>query len=158
VLEDQPKAGTCLFFRVGAVTCALPVGVVVETMRPLPVQPLAQAPAAVMGLAMIRGLATPVLDLARLLGTGALTPTPSDRFITVAIGDRRVALAVSAVTGLRAVSAQELEELPPLLAQAETGAVSAIGALDQGLLMLLRAAHLVPEATFAALPLQAGAS
>lgn len=158
MLEDQPKAGTCLFFKVGAVGCALPVGSVVETMRPLPVQPIAQAPASVLGLATIRGRATPVLDLARLLGTGVRTPAPTDRFITVAIGERRVALAVSAVTGLGAVSAQALEEMPPLLTQAEASAVTAIGALDQGLLMLLRAAHLVPEAIFATLPLPAGAS
>lgn len=142
-------------FRVESVACALPITAVVETMRPLPLQRVETAPAFVAGVAMIRGVPTPVIDTARLLGTAPATET--GRFITVAVGDRRVALAVTSVVGLRAVAATELRALPPLLAGAETGAVSAIGTLDRELLLLLRGVRLVPETVFAAEPAGAGA-
>jgi len=152
--QDQPPAGTCLVFKVESVACALPIGAVIETMRPLPLQRVETAPPIVAGLAMIRGTPTPVIDTARLLGTAAATET--GRFVTVAVGDRQVALAVTSVVGLRAVAGAELRALPPLLAGAEAGAVSAIGALDRELLLLLRAVRLVPEAVFAATPAAAG--
>jgi purine-binding chemotaxis protein CheW len=152
--QDQPQAGTCLVFKVESVACALPIAAVVETMRPLPLQRVESAPPIVAGLAMIRGTPTPVIDTARLLGTAAATET--GRFITVAVGNRQVALAVTSVVGLRAVTAAELGALPPLLAGAETGAVSAIGTLDRELLLLLRGVRLVPETVFAAIPATAG--
>jgi purine-binding chemotaxis protein CheW len=153
--QDQRQAGTCLVFKVESVACALPVAAVVETMRPLPLQRVESAPPIVAGLALIRGRATPVIDTARLLGTTAATDT--GRFVTVAVGDRQVALAVTSVVGLRAVAGAELRALPPLLAAAEAGAVSAIGALDRELLLLLRDVRLVPDSVFAATPATAEA-
>jgi purine-binding chemotaxis protein CheW len=148
VLQDRPQAGTCLVFRVDSLACALPVTAVVETMRPLPLQRVESAPAIVAGLAMIRGVPTPVVDTARLLGTAKGTQT--GRFITVAVGDRHVALAVTSIVGLRGIAAQDLRALPPLLARADSDAVSAVGTLDSELLMLLRGVRLVPDTVFAA--------
>jgi purine-binding chemotaxis protein CheW len=142
-------------FKVESVACALPITAVVETMRPLPLQRVETAPPIVAGVAMIRGVPTPVIDTARLLGTA--TATQTGRFVTVAVGDRQVALAVTAVVGLRAVAATELRSMPPLLAGAETGAVAAIGALDRDLLLLLHGARLVPETVFTAGPSTVGA-
>ena len=147
MLHDQPEAGTCLVFKVESVACALPITAVVETMRPLPLQRVETAPPIVAGVAMIRGVPMPVIDTARLLGTAPATET--GRFVTVVVGDRQVALAVTSVVGLRPVAAAALHALPPLLAGAETGAVSAIGALDRELLLLLRGVRLVPETVFA---------
>jgi purine-binding chemotaxis protein CheW len=148
VLQDRPQAGTCLVFRVESVACALPIASIVETMRPLPLQRVESAPAFVAGLAMIRGVPTPVIDTARLLGTAAAPET--GRFVTIAVGDRQVALAVTSVVGLREITDDQLRALPPLLDGAEAGAVSAIGALDSELLLLLRGVRLVPETVFAA--------
>jgi purine-binding chemotaxis protein CheW len=149
VLQDQPKAGPCLIFKVDSLVCALPIGAVIETMRPLPIQRLEQAPVVVLGLAMIRGVPTPVIDTGRLLGVGRVVA--AGRFITVAMGQRRVALAVTSVWGIRAVSGPSLQAMPPLFAQADADSVAAVGALDRELLMLLQAGRLVPEAVLAAL-------
>lgn len=144
--QDQPQPGTCLVFKVASVACALPITAVIETMRPLPIQRVESAPPIVAGLAVIRGVATPVIDTARLLGTA---PTETGRFVTVAVGERPVALAVTSVVGVSAIPVEELRALPPLLATAEAGAVSAIGALDRELFLLLRGVHLVPDTVFA---------
>jgi purine-binding chemotaxis protein CheW len=139
-----------LIFTVQGLACALPIARVVETMRPLPIQRIDRAPDVVLGMAVVRGVPTPVVDAARLLG--AVGNAPAGRFLTLALEGRQVSLAVTAVTGLRVLGAQPFAALPPLLAEADRAAVAAIGALDQELMVLLGGARLVPESVFAALP------
>jgi purine-binding chemotaxis protein CheW len=143
-----------LLCRVGGLLCALPLEHLVETMRPLAVQPLAGSPPFVRGLAVIRGAPLPVVDAAMLLGgsDGAAT-----RFVTLKTGSRHVALAVGEVVGVRALPAAELHALPPLAGEMAAEAVAAIGAADEALLVVLRSARLVPDATWAALE-RAGAA
>jgi purine-binding chemotaxis protein CheW len=131
---------------VGRKLCALPLGHLLETMRPLTVQPLSQMPDFVAGLAVIRGRPTPVLDARKLLGS------PSDeapgRYVTLDLGQRgaRVAaLAVDAVVGVRDVSDRLMSELPSLLRGPHGNVIGAVAALDAELLLVLEQARLVPE-------------
>jgi chemotaxis protein methyltransferase CheR len=76
-----------LICRVGTKVCGLPLLRVIETMRPLPVEPLGQMPLFVNGLALIRGRATPVLDARTLLGSpSAAAP---GRYVTLDLGPGR---------------------------------------------------------------------
>lgn len=111
-------------------------------MRPLPVEPLAGIPRPVLGVAIIRGRPTPVVDLGWTLAAEESQP---GRFVTVDVAGRRVALAVGSVVGVRSIPADALHELPPLLRDADADAVAAIGTLDAELLMVLRGARLLPE-------------
>jgi purine-binding chemotaxis protein CheW len=135
--------------RVGTRFCAFPVEHVEETMRPLPLQRLPGMPAFVLGVSVIRGVATPVVDAHRLLdGQASGTPT---RFLTLRLNERRVALAVDAVVGVRDLGGDRLQDLPPLLQSAGAEAVASIGTLDAELLLILRGARVVPEPLWAAL-------
>lgn len=129
-----------VIFRAGGRSCALPVSAVIETMRPLAIQEIVGAPAAVLGIAVIRGVPTVVVDASRLLGADPVAP---ERFVTVRLGARSIALAVDAVIGVRTLSSAQLHGLPPLL----SGAVSidALGTVDADLVVILRAAYLIPE-------------
>jgi purine-binding chemotaxis protein CheW len=51
-----------LLFRARRHLCAMPTEQVVETMRPLPVEPLAAAEPFVLGLCRIRDTSVPVVD------------------------------------------------------------------------------------------------
>ena len=120
--------------------CALPLEHAIETMRALPVETLAGAPAFLRGLAVIRGAPTPVVDLGLLLGDAG--QTRCERFVTVRSGERTVALAVAGVVGVRDVESQA--ELPaPWLGDAR--AVRALAALDGGLVSLLKTTRLLPR-------------
>lgn len=132
-----------LLCRVGTRYCALPLACVLETMRPLPVEPLAGMPSFVRGVSVIRGALVPVVDASALLGSadGALR----GRFVTIRSGARRVALAVDEVLGIHEFPRAALQELPPLVREASAEVVSALGTLDRELLLVLHAAHLVPE-------------
>jgi purine-binding chemotaxis protein CheW len=133
-------AGLVLVMRTGARRCALPLPHVKETMRPLPIEPLAHAPAFVLGAAVIRGAPGPGVDLAAPLGIARGAPR---RFVTIAVESRTVALAVDDVVGIRALDDVALDAPPPLLADT-SAAVESVGTLDGALLAVLRTAHLLP--------------
>ena len=132
-----------LLVRAGTLTCALPVSHVVETMRPLPIEPLANAPAFVRGLSIIRGAPVPVVDLGALLNTPSSRPPP--RFVTVRAGKRRVALAVDGILGLRDLASLSLDDMPPLLREASSETIELLGSLDSEFLLVLRAGGVVPH-------------
>ncbi len=121
----------------------MPVGLVIETMRPLAVEPLAGMPYFVRGLSVIRGIPTPVVDAGELLATRE--NSGATRFVTLRAGERQVALAFEAVLGVRNLSGALLEDLPPLLRDAGAELVSAVGTLDAELLIVLRSARILPD-------------
>ncbi len=136
----QPS--TLLVCQVGSRLCGLPLGDVVETMRALPCEALAESPHFVRGVSVIRGEVVPVVDVASLLGLGKGSPT---RFVTITVEGRGVALAVDAVLGVEVIPDAVLHDLPPLVEGASGDVIAAIGALDAELLVVLRSARLVPE-------------
>ncbi len=136
--------------RAGALLCGLPIDCVMETMRPLPVWPIAGAPAHVLGVAIVRGDPVPVVDLALFLGSDAAASAPAARFVTIRAGGRAAALAVSAVVGISEVDPAEAQRLP-LVADACAGALEALRTRDDDLLLVLGAARLFPAEAQAAL-------
>ncbi len=150
--DSGPNA--LLVCRVGGKVCGVALAHVVETMRPLPVEPLAHMPELTLGLSMIRGRPTPVLDARRLLGSP--DTSVARRFVMLRVGlERRVALAVDEVIGIYQVSSSTLERLPAVARDRESQLVSALGALDQELLVVLEHAHLLPEDVWQTLESQA---
>jgi purine-binding chemotaxis protein CheW len=140
-----------LMTRVGELVCAIPVEHVVETMRPLRIEPIGSddgALALVEGLAMIRGAPVPVVDARKLL---AVVGGPATRFVVVRAGVRQIALVVDAVIDVRPVVSELVSQLPPLLAGAHRDVVSAIGARDRGLYAVLDASRVLPEDSWRAL-------
>lgn len=152
MISGSRKPEIVVLFRARRHLCAMPVAQVQETMRPLPITPLAAMPAFVLGLSLIRGVAIPVVDAGVVLG--AEDPPQTKRIITLRMDQRGVALAVEAVLGVRDISPGILQQLPPLLRGASTEVVSAIGTLDAEFLVVLRAARLLTEAVEGALRLQ----
>jgi purine-binding chemotaxis protein CheW len=138
--------GIWLLCRAGSFVCALPLMHVIEIMRILRLEPIADAPTFVRGLSIIRGLPTPVVDIAHVFGGCPASPL---RLVTVKAGTRVVALAVDSVLGVRSIDTAAIAEpWPPLLQDAGSEMVSAIGRLDSDLLLFLNTACIVPEALF----------
>ena len=135
-----------LVCRVDTRLCALPIGHVVEIMRPLPVEPVVGAPHFVQGFAVVRGAPVPVVDAARLLGGSSIRP---ERFLAITTAGRRIALAVGAVLGLRPLPSDSLAELPPLLRDAGADVIAAFSLLDAEFLLVLRSARLLPDDAWA---------
>lgn len=148
-MPEHPRQ-TVVLVRAGTRLCGLPVDAVVETMRPLPVSTVPGAPRFVLGVAIVRGEPVPVVDLAALLGDGAVEAGAAARFVTVRAGERSAALAVSAVLGVSELDPAEGRRMP-LVADACAGALEALRTRDDDLLLVLGGARLVPAEAVAAL-------
>ena len=135
-----------LTFRAGSLLCALRLDEVVETMRPLAVQPLAGTPPFVPGLSIMRGAAVPVVDVSRLLGGGKAVVT---RFVAVRTEHGPVALATGPVLGIRPTVTANTEHHTGLLG-APARLVAAIGTIDTKPLIQLQSMRLVPDEVWAA--------
>jgi purine-binding chemotaxis protein CheW len=118
-------------------------------MRPLPVGRISATIPFVTGVAIIRGAAVPVVDLGKVLGSDdSENPT---RFITLRIDERTVALSVEEIVGIRTLATASMQRLPPLLTDVDGQLISSLGTLDAALLLVLRAARLLPDAEWTAL-------
>jgi purine-binding chemotaxis protein CheW len=163
-IEDKPgkratiaKAVQALVFTAGARACAIPVEHVLETMRALPVVPVAGVPAFIRGLSVIRGAAIPVVDVDALLSSG-MVAGERERFVTLKLGDRSAALAVDTVVGIRSLDLEAMAPLPELLRESDNAGIDKLGASDARLLVVLHAARLVPEDVWLAIGRVAGAT
>jgi len=152
---DAATRASWLLCRAGTILSALPIEHVIEIMRVLPLERLAGTPRCVIGVSVIRGAPVPVVDVGLIIG-GAITP--STRLIAIRAATRTIALAVDEVIGITGIAADAFGQLPPLLRDAATDTIAAIGALDSELIIFLRAALLVPEDVLARLDADGAAS
>lgn len=147
-MTDAPSTDAYLLCRLGASVCAVPLVHVSETMRPLPVEPLSGVPGFLLGVAVIRGAPTPVVDAGKLIGAVA---HDARRFVTLKTGGRVTALAVESVLGIRRLPAAALAAVPPLVREAAGDTLRAVAALDSELTFVLDAARLIPEPLWSAI-------
>ncbi len=147
-IADRSAAGElAIIAQVRTRHCAFFASDVTEVMRPLPIEGLANVPRFVLGLSIIRGAPTPVIDAGALLGEDPARAQPR-RLVVMRVAERRVALAVEGVLGVRTLARETLLALPPLLQHATDEAVAAVSTLDAQLLTVLGDTHLVPPAVW----------
>ena len=139
-----------LVVMVGTRACAIPLHHVAETMRPLPIQSVAGMPNFVRGVSVVRGTPTPVVDLKALLENSE-NSLSYGRFVSLKLEERRVVIGVDSVVGMKHLDSAQLGELPPLLRDVNTGLIESFGTRDAELLLVLRAAHIVPDEVWASL-------
>src|SRR5262245_54805748 len=96
-----------LLFELAARRCAVLARDVVEFVRAVEIRPLPHAPLVVEGIIDLRGEIVPVLDIRSRFRLAARPLQPSDHFLVVIAGARKVALRVD-----RALSLLELATLP----------------------------------------------
>jgi purine-binding chemotaxis protein CheW len=131
--------------------CAIPLAYVIEIMRELPIAPLVGVPAYVRGVSIIRGIPTPVVDLGAFLGT---PQRGGGRFVSLRAGERRVALSVDAVHGVRDINLSSLLQVPPLLHGASGEMIESMDSLDTEFLTILKSGWQLPDEVWCALAAQ----
>ncbi len=144
---EAAAGASALVFRAGALLCALRLGEVIETMRPLATHPLAGTPGYVSGICIMRGIPTLVVDVARLLGGGTAEVT---RFVAVRSERGPVAFATGEIQGVRPVAADPDARHENLLGDAPARLVAAVGTIDAEPVLLLQSMRLVPDEVWAA--------
>src|SRR5690242_17154049 len=140
--EDEGTGVPALVFRAGPLLCALNLDDVIETLRPLETRPLAGSPAFVRGISVLRGVPTPVIDVARLLGNEQIEP---QRFVAVRTERGAVALATGPVLGIRDIEASPTGGHPALLGTRSSRLVAGVGTIGDEPLLLFQSLRAVPD-------------
>ena len=141
-MESDEAVMAALVFRAGPLLCALRLDEVIETMRPLETQPLAGTPAFVRGISVLRGVPTPVIDVARLLGG---EQTEVRRYLAVHTERGAVALATGPIIGIRDVDLSIAGGHPALLGARSSRLVAGVGTIGAEPLLLLQSMRAVPD-------------
>lgn len=124
---------------------------VTEVVRLGPLTRLPAAPGFLPGVFTHRGEVLPVLDLAQLVGEGAVPIRPSTRAAIVHTGPYRVAVVSEGVEGLVSIPRRTLEP-PPADSTGLAGFLSAVGRDRGGEVAILDLARLVEAARARAVP------
>lgn len=143
ILAPALDAGVAaLVFCAGPLYCALPLGEVIETMRPLATRPLAGTPPYVRGLTILRGAPAPVIDMTRLL-TGV--DGVLDRYVAVRAGRGPIACATGPVLGVREIRVEPPEGPAALFTGVSKALIAAVGTIGTEPLLLLHSIAAVPD-------------
>lgn len=124
-----------VLFTAGAQTLAFPADVVVQVLRMAAPTPVPGAPPLLRGLLDVHGAVMPVVDVAAGLGAAPSPLRPGAHLLVAAAGDRRVALVVDRVLGVREVDDAAVEPPP---ASARGGLVGAALRVEDGLVLVHR--------------------
>jgi len=149
-MVDIRYTNSLLVCRVQGRTCALPIEHVGEIMRPLHIDRIPGAPHYILGLAVIRGVATPVLNMASLFEQIEARVERYERFISIKVAGRPLALAVGQVQGVSVFARQDLSAMPSLMQSIGSDLIESIGVRDAALFLVLDGARLLPEGALAA--------
>lgn len=137
-------------FRVRDEDFAFPIQDVREVDKMQAVTQVPHAPEAVVGMVDVRGEVIPVVSLRALFGMGADSPGPKSRIIFVESpsagggGKRTVGCIVDALSRVIRVPKPSLSEVPAELIGVHRSFLEAVARMDGRLIMILRAASLLP--------------
>ncbi len=94
-------------------------------------------PAFVEGIINLRGQVIPVVNLRKRLGFPPKEPDKATRIIVVEIGKRVIGFIVDSVNEVLRISSSITEPPPPMVAGIDSEYITAVGKLDDRLLILL---------------------
>jgi len=94
-------------------------------------------PAFVEGIINLRGQVIPVVNLRKRLGFPLKEPDKATRIIVVEIGKRVIGFIVDSVNEVLRISSSITEPPPPMVAGIDSEYITAVGKLDDRLLILL---------------------
>ena len=125
-VQDPPAtdvagiAGKYLTFFLGSEEYGLPILQVQEIVGVLPVTPVPQAPAYVLGVVNLRGKVIPVVDLRTRFGLPRVDATPETCIVFVEAQGQRVGTVVDRVNEVLAIGVEDIEPPPALGASVDT--------------------------------------
>ncbi len=129
-------------FRLDEHLYALPLDHVERALRMVAITPVPQATPWVPGVIDLYGQVVPVVNLRQLFGQTSREPHPNDRLLIVQAQERTMALMVDEVTEVLEVPGHQVEPSPDPMPRSRP--LSAVIRRDEGLILVLDPAHLLP--------------
>jgi purine-binding chemotaxis protein CheW len=110
-------------FQIANISYGININCVQEIIRLMQITPIVQSDATVEGVINLRGIITPVINLARLMGIPENERTNDTRIIVVEFNQKKVGLIVDKVMEVGTYTADEVEVNPKELSNTVSGVV-----------------------------------
>ncbi len=134
---------------IGSRVCAFRIGEVSLAMRTPVTTALPATPPFVLGVAVVRGSLTVILDGHRLLGEN---DEPGQRMLVLTSGGRNFGLTVDSISGVAEIEESDPEkELVPLMPHITSEWIERLVKVDASFAAVLAAGRIVPEAVWESL-------
>ncbi len=143
VLVAEESTAHFVAFRMGRQLYALPLEYVELALRMVAITPLPEAPSWVVGVINVHGRVISAVDLRQRLGEQSREPHPDDFLLLIRGPEQDIALIVDEVTEVLEVSALQVE--PPLGTLSRSRPLAAVIRREEGLILILDVARLVPS-------------
>ena len=134
-------------FRVGQQSYGLPIGAVREIVRPPQITAVPQSPEHLAGVMNLRGRVVPVVDLRKRFRL-PVEPSPSNRVLVLALGEKLVGLFVDSASEVLKVGQNEIETSPRLFGEDNETYVCGVAKHQGRLVILLDAEKLLGAKIF----------
>lgn len=138
-LRGSPMVVTArdfLIFSLGGDPYALPIGVILEILKPLPITIVPRAPVGIAGIASVRGRLVTVLDPRSRFGLAEPERDRKTRILLVDGGEETMGLLVDEVRGVQRFKEDQIE--PPQVLGGEPPAhIAGVARNDEQWCMLL---------------------
>lgn len=132
-------------FYVGEQHFCIDIMVVREIRGWTTATPLPHAPAASRGVVNLRGTMLPIIDLAAQLGLPSAEATKQSVIIVVEVHGQMVGLLVDGVNGILTVTAEMIQEAPPIALNAGMNQVQGMVEVEGHLQTLLCLDGVIPD-------------
>jgi purine-binding chemotaxis protein CheW len=124
-------------FSVGDEEFGVEILQVQEIIRMLEITKVPKAPSFVEGVINLRGKVIPIIDLRKRFGLEARARDKNTRIIVIEIGTMIVGFIVDSVSEVLRLPASTVEPPPPVVAGLDSDYISAVGKLEDRLLIML---------------------
>ncbi|MDH4618106.1 chemotaxis protein CheW [Brevibacillus sp. AY1] len=126
-----------ILFKMGDEFYGLPISLVREIIKPLPVTRFPKSPVHVEGVIDLRGRILPIINLRKMFGLAPLDITEDTRFVDLQLDGLDLGIVVDAVSEVMNIPKHVIEPAPPIIAGVEGKYLQGIARLNDKLIMLL---------------------
>ncbi|MEJ8546758.1 chemotaxis protein CheW [Brevibacillus borstelensis] len=126
-----------ILFQMGKEYYGLPISLVKEIIKPLPVTRFPKSPPFVEGVIDLRGRILPIINLRTIFGLEPLPLTEESRFVDLQLDGLNVGIVVEAVSEVVHIPASLIEPAPAIVSGVDGKFLNGIARMQDKLIMLL---------------------
>ncbi len=134
---DEEDSFHTILLRMGEEYYGLPISIVREIIKPLPVTRFPKSPPFVEGVIDLRGNILPIVNLRKMFGLDPLPLTEESRFVDISLDNFKLGILVDAVSEVIRIPVRQVEAAPPLYAGIDGKYLKGIARMDDRLILLL---------------------
>ncbi|MGG4497059.1 chemotaxis protein CheW [Brevibacillus reuszeri] len=126
-----------ILFKMGNEYYGLPISLVREIIKPLPVTRFPKSPPYVEGVIDLRGRILPIINLPKMFGLEPTLETDDTRFVDLQLEGLSIGIIVEAVSEVLNIPQKLIEPAPPIIAGVDGKYLQGIARMNDKLIMLL---------------------